>query len=259
MRKASLGALCALGFSGALILSACGSASPAANGSGTKTTGGTTAASSGGGANCKPGSAAATKGGWVMLCLAYNEQVFGVANTTNPAPCFDQGGNCLDPTDPAWPKPDTVATASGVNFWFPATGGGTKAVKSAINIGPEEGGAATVNVPAGKYKQLAILAGVGNGPGTADIQFNYVGGSKDTATQAFDDWCNSSPTGQPGFMPADRWSNAGATETPACGVFTYLVPIPGSTKQLQSIQFTNDSGNASDTEIEMLAMSVQTA
>lgn len=257
MRKATLAALCALGFSGALVLSACGAASPATNGSSTKGTGGATAASSGGGANCKPGSAAATKGGWVMICLAYNEQVFGVANTTNPAPCFDQSGNCLDPTDPAWPKPDSVATASGVNFWFPATGGGKTAVKSAINIGPEEGGSATVAVPAGTYKQLGILGSAGNGPGTADIQFNYTDGTNSTTTLQLDDWCNTSPTGQPGFMPADRWSNAGVTETPGCGVFTYTVPISGSSKTLKSIQFTNDANNASDTEIEMLAMSLQ--
>ena len=259
MRRTTLAALCSVGFAGSLFLAACGGGSTAATTGGTTGSSTATAASSGGGANCKPGSAAATKGTWTMICLAYNEQVFGVANTTNPTPCFDQGGNCLDPTDPAWPKPDTVATASGVSFWFPATGGGTKAVKSAINIGPEEGGAATVAVPAGRYKALGILGSAGNGPGTADIQFNYTDGSKDTATQALDDWCNSSPTGQPGFMPADRWSNAGATETPACGVFVYTVPIPGSSKTLKSIQFTNDSSNGSSTEIEMLALSLEKA
>jgi hypothetical protein len=262
MRMQSLGLLGSLGLASAMVLAACGSGGGAGNATttGTTTTTSTaTAASSGGGANCKPGTAAATKGGWTMLCIAYNEQVFGVANTTNPAPCFDQSGNCLDPTDPAWPKPDTVATASGVNFWFPATGGGKTAVKSAINIGPEEGGTFTQNVPAGKYKNLAILGSVGNGPGTADITFNYTDGTSNNTTQQLDDWCNASPTGQPGFMPADRWSNAGVTETPACGTFVYTVAIPGTTKTLKDIVFNNDSSNASDTEIEMLALSLQSA
>jgi hypothetical protein len=256
MRRTALGALCSVGLAGTLFLAACGASGAATSGG---TSGAKAAAAAGGGANCKPGTAAATKAPWVMLCLAYNEQVFGVANTTNPAPSFDQSGNCLDPTDPAWPKPDSVATASGVDFWFPATGGGKTAVKSAINLGPEDGGAATVNVPAGRYKELAILGSVGNGPGTVDIQFNYSDGTKDTTTQQMDDWCSTSPTGQPGFMPADRWSNAGATETPACGVFVYTVPIPGSSKTLKSIGLTSDSSNGSQVEIEILSLSLEQA
>ena len=267
MRSATRGWVGSLGLATALILAGCGAAATNTGGGsgaggsssagGKATTTGTTGGSGGGGANCKAGTAAATASGWTMLCIAYNEQVFGVANAASPTPCFDQGGNCLDPTDPAWPKPDTVAAASGVSFWFPATGGGKTAVKSAINIGPEEGGTFTQAVPAGKYKNLAILAGVGNGPGTADLEFNYTDGSKDTATVQFDDWCASSPTGSTGFMPADRWSNAGVTTTPACGVFVYQVPIPGAAKTLKQIVLTNDSANASDTEIEMLALSLQ--
>lgn len=276
MRGRALGLLGSIGIAGTLILAACGSAAPAGGGTGggtggtAQTTGGTTvgaAATGGSGSatNCSPGSAIKSDGGWTMVCLKYNEQVFGVSGAACAGAAqqcgFDQGGNTLDPTDPAWPKENTEVTASGVKFWFPPTGGGKTAVKSAINVGPEMGGTVSVPVPAGKYKSLGLLAGAGNSNSSQmlDITYMYSDGSKDQTQQNIDDWCNTSPVGQPGYVPADRWNNAGAPTTPNCGVFTYVVPIPGSSKTLKSITLVDDSANATNFEPEILALSLQQA
>ena len=269
MHRMSLGVLCSVGLASTLLLAACGSAAPAntsstsgaTTGTTTSTTTTTTAAAGGTGSSttCKAGSALKVDGGFTMVCLPYNEQEFGVTGQPTTPPAFDQGGYTLDPTDPAFGKANSEQTVSSVKFWFPDTGGGTKVVKSGINFGPVEGGSVTVTVPSGKYKNLELLAGAGNGPGTADITFNYSDGSKDTATTSIDDWCSSTPTGLPGLLPADRYDATGTSASPACGLFVYTVPIPGTTKTLSNVAFVNDSANGTNFEPEVIALSLQGA
>lgn len=253
---ASLGAV--VGLAGALVLAGCGSSSSNSGGSG-----GGTAAASGNASTCKAGSAVGTSGNFVELCLPYNQIAFGAAGQAN-TPGYDGGGYALDPTDPAWPK-ETAAqakttgvqtTASGVGFWFPPTGGGAAAIKDSVDLGPN-GGPLTLTVPPGKYKALDILGSAGNGCSGCgvDITFTYTDGSTDKATQPIDDWCTSSPSGQTGFMPADRWSN-GASASPACGVFVYPVAIPGTSKTLKSVSIVNDPNNASNYEPEILSLTL---
>ncbi len=279
MRNVSLGVLCSIGVAGTLVLAACGSKA-STGGTGTSGTTGnsssagaaatttttTTSAGSGNASKCTAGSALGTVSGWVELCLPYNQMVFGITGTA-VAPGFDGGGYDLDPTDPAWPKESKTqcattgvqTTASSVPFWFPPTGCATTSVKNSLDLGPN-GGPATINVPAGSYKQMAILGSAGNGgsnpPNQVDIQFNYSSGSPDKTTVYLEDWCSSSPTGQPGFMPADRYQN-GAQTGPACGVFVYPIPIPGSSKTLKSIALSNDPGSSSNYEPEVMALSLQ--
>ena len=265
----SMGLLFSVGLAASLVLAACGGAggggaapgtATGAGAGGTKAVGGA-AGGTGNATTCKAGSAVKTDGGFTMVCLQYNEQAFGVSGATcgaGPGPCFDQGGNSLDPADPVWPKPNTEATASGIKFWFPPTGGGKTAVKSAINFGPEVGAPVTVTVPQGKYTNLDLLAGAGNSNASqmADIQFNFTDGSNTTAQQNIDDWCNTTPVGQPGFVPADRWDSGGNPTTPNCGVFAYTVPIAGG-KTLKSIVFTNDSANGTNFEPNILALTLK--
>jgi hypothetical protein len=268
MRKASLGLLASLGLASTLILAACGST--AATTAGTTTTTGTSttaAAASGNASTCKPGSALAVTGGFTEVCLPYNQEVFGLIGSP-VTPGFDGGGNDLDPTSSAWPK-ETKAqatttgvqtTASSVPFWFPPTGAGVTSVKSSVDLGPNGTSPVTIPVPAGKYSQLDLLGSAGNGCSSCliDITFNYVGGTKDQTTQELDDWCSTTPVGQPGFMPSDRW-NGGASTTPACGVFVYPIAIPGTTKTLQSVVLADDPASATNYEPEVLSMSLKNA
>lgn len=278
-KRSAIGAVLGLGLVGSLILAGCGAGSSGNGGttggtsaasSSAATTGGTTAATTGGKtaattggktASAGAGTAVKTDGNFVMVQLAFNDQVFGVSGQASPTPCFDQGGNCLDPTDPVWPNKGKAGEAKvgSVDVYMPDTGGGSKAVKSAINVGPELGGTATVAVPQGKYKNMDVITGSGNGPGTVDVTFNYSDGSKDSATFSSDDWCSSSPTGTPAFIPADRWDANGSPTTPACGVFLDTLPIPGASKTLTSVVFTNDSANPGNFEPNILAVTLEKA
>ncbi len=270
MRSIARGLIGSVGLAAALILAACGSA-PAANSGGSSSTssGGTTtttaAAGSGNASTCKAGSALGTPSGYTEVCLKYNQAPWGITGTA-VAPGFDGGGYDLDPTDPAWPKENAKqaqttgvqTTASGVPFWFPPTGAGTTLVKASVDLGPNGTSPVTIPVPLGKYKGLDLLGSAGNGCGTCliDITFNYVGGTKDTATQQLDDWCSGSPVGQTGFMPADRYQN-GASTGPACGVFVYPIPIPGASKQLSNVVLADDPASATNYEPEVLSLTLQ--
>ena len=272
-KRSAMAAVFSLGLAGTMVLAGCGSGgggggsgsgTPAANSSGAATGGGGGAATTGGsgGGGSSSSLIQKTDGNFVMVKLNYNEQVFGIPGQqcgANPGPCFDQGGYSLDPTDPAWPKPNTEATASGIKFWFPDTGSGKKVVKSGINFGPEQNGKVTVPTPQDKFKKLDLLAGAGNSNASqmADIQFDYTDGSKDTAQQNIDDWCNSTPVGQAGFTPAGRMDPTGTAASPACGLFVYSIPIPGSSKTLKDVVLTNDANNAGNFEPEVIAMTLE--
>ena len=219
------------------------------------------------GPGCRSGAAVKVDAGFTMVCLAFNEQIFGVSGQASPAPCFDQGGTCLDPQDPAWPNRGAAGEAKvgGVPFWMPATGGGRSAVKSAVNFGPEQQDSPVVRVPAGKYSELYVIGSAGNGPGVADITFNYAApGGGATVEQKIDDWCavslGSPLSGSSAFLPQDRWDSTGSPTTPAnpgCGVLEYRVPIPGAGKTLSNIVFTDDASNASGFEPNILAVTLR--
>ena len=212
--------------------------------------------------NC-PGPQGVHQEGFLLLCLNFNEQVFGVAHHDSPVPCFDSTGNCLDPTDPAWPnKGDAgVALAGRIPFWMPATGNGATAVKSALNFGPERGGSITVSVPAGKYGDMYLIAAAGNGPGPVDISFHDANGATQHTTQQFDDWCvasvGGSPAGVVAVQPQGRWDNHGNPTTPGCGVLEYGVRIPNSSQTLTSITFRNDPSNQQTFEPNILAITLK--
>lgn len=213
--------------------------------------------------SCAIGGAVRRANGFTMLCLPFNEQVFGVAGQSSPAPCFDQSGNCLDPRASVWPHGGAAGPASvgGVLYWMPATGGGSHALKSALNFGPERGGKALVAVPRGRYSQLDFIGSGGNGPGVADITFHFAGGGTAAVKQRIDDWCAGS-TGGPligslAFLPSDRWSGSGSSTTPSCGVYAYHVPIPSGGRALTAISFVDDPSNASDFEPNVLAVTLR--
>jgi|GEM_PF-3906454 len=250
MRAKVPGLLVIMGLAGSMVLAACGS-SP-----------GGAAAGNGSAAG---GSATVIKsdGNYDMVKLAYNEQIFGVSGQqcgSGPGPCFDQGGYSLDPADPALPNKGAAGEVKpgGIPFWFGGNGGG-KGNKTGVNFGPEEGGSVTISAPGNSYKTMYILGSAGNGGSPATITFNYADGSKDTATQNFDDWCSAPADGATAYTLTDRMNPAGAQD-PGCAnsVFldTYTVAIPGATKALKSINFSS-SGDPGNFEPEILAITLQ--
>ena len=212
---------------------------------------------------CAVGGAVRKAGGFTMLCMPFNEQVFGVAGQASPSPCFDQGGNCLDPRDAVWPHGGAAgeATVGGVLYWMPATGGGRRALKSALNFGPERGGHVVVAVPRGVYRELDFIGSGGNGPGVADITFHFAGGGTAAVKQEMDDWCagsiGSSLIGSRAFLPSDRWGTDGSPTTPACGVYAYRVAIPSGGRALTEVTFADAPSNAGDFEPNILAVTLQ--
>jgi hypothetical protein len=259
--------LLAGGLAGAVLLAACGGGGGSAT-NGTPSSG-SAAAPAGGGVYCKPGDVAKTDAGFTMVCLAYNLQVFGVSGQSSPQPCGDAGGNCLDPTDPAWPNKGNAGEAkvNNVPFWLADNGHGSKAVKSAIGFGSMSAaaGSVTVPVPPGKYSDLYFIGSAGNGPGTADITFKFSDGTTANTTQQIDDWCviylGQTPAGTNAWLPQDRWDNSGNPTTPqnpGCGVLEYKVAIPGgSAKTLTSITFANDPANGSSFNPFLLAITLK--
>ena len=262
MTTRSIGAILGLGLVGSLVLAGCGSGG---SGSGSTTpaaasgSASTSTSTSSGGA--QTGSAAAggagvekVDGAYTMLKLPFNEQVFAVSGQASPTPAFDQSGMGLDPSDPVWPKAAGEATVpnSQVKVYYAGVKG-----KTGLNFGPEAGNV-TVNADGKAHKTMYLVAGAGNGPGTADITFNYADGSKDTAQATIDDWCSNSPTGgAAAWTPADRMDANGAQTGPACGVFLVTVKIPSSTKPLKNIVFANDSANGQKFEPNILAITLQ--
>lgn len=255
----AVGAILGLGLVGSLVLAGCGAGSsgststttPAAS-SGSAATGGTTGGSTGGSSSS---AVKKTDGAYTMLALPFNEQVFAVSGQASPTPAFDQSGMGLDGGDPAWPKAAGEVTVpnSQVKVYYAGTSG-----KTGLNFGTEEGGSVTVNADGKAHKTMYLVAGAGNGPGQADITFNYADGSKDTAQATIDDWCSNSPTGgAAAWTPADRMDATGTQTSPACGTFLVTVQIPGSTKPLKSIAFANDSANGSSFEPNVLAITLQ--
>lgn len=249
-----------VGLAQALLHLPQGAADPSGGGS---AAGGGAAASTRAGGNCHAGTAVKVDAGFTLICLAYNEQVFGVSGRPSPSPCLDQGGNCLDPQDPAWPNKGAAGEARVGNdpFWMPATGGGRTALKSAINFGSEVDHSVTVPVPTGRYADLYFVGSAGNGPGVADITFDYAGGATDHTTQQIDDWCvvslGTGASGTNAFLPQDRWDTSGNPTGPSCGVLEYHVRIPGASRTLSRIVFADDAANTDSFEPNILAVTLR--
>jgi len=205
------------------------------------------------GTACTAGSALQVDSGYTLVCLADNEQIFGVRDHISPQPCFDQQGDCLDPTSPVWPGRGlgAEAQAGGVPFWIAANGGGDRALESAVDFGLPHADA-QIPVPAGRYSTLYFVGAAGNGPGLIDIAFRYGGGGQlgeSVVSQTIDDWCaptgTQPPVGSPAFRPQDRWNDLGEDASPGCGVFEYAVAVPTPQRSLSSVVFAIDVSNSS--------------
>ena len=204
---------------------------------------------------------AATQGQYVMVKLAYDEQVFGVKGLACSAPCFDGGGWSMDPTDSVWPTKPGPVTVKGIPVWFPATGNGTKAVQSAVNFGVQHGRTATVPVPQGKYSTLYLIEGAGNGNHHAVLTFTYSDGTTGTAQIFVDDWCTSAPQGGVTAFQSARLTNKGAPQSGSpCAVFLATVPLTNATGTLTSVTFSQAPGTSHQQfQPEILAMTLKKA
>lgn len=204
---------------------------------------------------------AATQGQYVMVKLAYDEQVFGVTGQACSAPCFDVGGWSMDPTDPVWPTQPGPVTVKGIPVWFPATGNGTKAVQSAVNFGVQHGRTAMVPVPQGTYSTLYLIEAAGNGNHHGVLTFKYSNGSTGTAQMFVDDWCTSAPQGGVTAFQSSRLTNKGAPQSGSpCAVFLATVPLTNTTGTLTSVMFSQSPGTShKQFEPEILAMTLKKA
>ena len=205
--------------------------------------------------------AAAIQGQFVMVKLAYNEQVFGVKGKFCAAPCFDVGGWSMDPTDSVWPTTSGPVTVKGIPIWFPPTGNGTTAVQSAVNFGPQHSRTAKVPVPPGKYSTVYLLEGAGNGNHHAVLTFTYSNGSTSTAQMFVDDWCTSSPQGGVTAFQSARLTDKGTPQSGSpCAVFLATVPVSNTTGTMTSITFTQAPGTSHQQfEPQILAITLKQA
>ncbi len=168
--------------------------------------------------------------GQVEVNLPLNQVVFGDAGTPTPNKTGFGGGYTLDAATTAKPGPlNTTIGGVPVTFNVPQLGDSHKSAVQ-IKVGDPD---ITVRVPAGTYKEMYLVEGAGDGPGTVDITPLYSDGSKGTArTVTIDDWCvlavNNTPT--PGSVPvlmAQKRLDPTGTETgPAgCGMEGIGVPL----------------------------------
>jgi hypothetical protein len=242
-----------LGLAGSLLLAACGSAgptaetgsstAPAASSSSSSSSAAASSSSSSAAAAISGGGSAGNAGGQVQLKLPFNATCFNDDNAqTADGTGFDSGGTSLPSA--AVKAGDFTGTVDGVtvHFLIPKVGANSK---SCLQFPAGKGGTFNLQVPSGKYKEVFLLEGAGNGPGTVDLTLQYGDGTSSKSTLTIDDWCvvaiNKTPApGATLLVKADhRVKKDGSSDGPdGCGLLGIGVK-PDASKTLTAISLAN--------------------